>query len=59
MLTLRDTEWRVEQSVNTMARLCENIAWMGTWWYDETDKLYSHHHELASFLSHKSQQIWV
>lgn len=33
-----------------MARLCENNAWMGTWWYDETGKVYSCHPVLAAFL---------
>lgn len=50
MMTLRDTEWRQELSVNTMARLCENNAQLGTWSYDETDKLYSRHPELTAFL---------
>lgn len=46
--------WRVDQSVNTMARLQDVIAGMGTCWLYGTDKLINT--ESVAFLLHQLQK---
>lgn len=39
--SLRETKHRVEQSGNTMARLCQTLAEQGTQWYFLASKLHN------------------